>query len=542
MTEPRAGQDVLRRFWLVLTIACVVALTAINVYRAATQSITHDEAVTCERYARGPLYRLVSSTDANNHIIHSLLCRLTVGLCGPSELALRAPSLAGGLFFLCMLVRIGWRTWGPSLTALLAVLVLGLNPLVLDFLSIARGYSLALAFWAAALDQLLTAWQRLDASANPDPYLRRASRWLALAVLGNLTFALAAVALGVCWAVIVRCSPRFVSYQALRQDLWVTLVRPGGFLFLCFSLPLIKLRPGQFYFGAQKYSESLYSFVEASLAHHPLQWPWHTHSPQVRGWLETVAYVGVPGAVVYLAALLGLLLYGLHRRAAGEQHQESAPRQPLTPAEKLFCVAAGSLVVLVGLLAMLHGLIGMKLPLERTGLYLLPPFFLALLSGSSALLRTLHAFQFHTDSPWPRWMLEGTTVAVAGALCLAWACQLQTNHYRTWTYSCDSRQVFEHIVAQHEPGSKQRVRVGTGWVLAPCLNFYRDMYQADFIEKIERRPEFPADADIFIVDSETGIKLPSEPVVEIYRGQQSGVVVAIPSPKRIANAAQRSLE
>src|SRR5688572_19746561 len=173
-TVPVGGRP---RLWLLLTVLCVVGLTGISVYRAATQSITHDEAVTYERYCSGPFYRLVSSSDANNHVLHSLLCRCSIGLFGTSELALRLPSVVAGLLFLTAIARIGWRVWGASLATPVAVLLLGLNPFVLDYLSAARGYSLALMLWAAALERLLAvsyapgSWA---AEIGPNKPLRRA--------------------------------------------------------------------------------------------------------------------------------------------------------------------------------------------------------------------------------------------------------------------------------------------------------------------------------------------------------------------------------
>ena len=76
--NPSSGDGSRHAVWLVVIVACVSGVTVVNGYRAATQSVTHDEAVTYERYVSGPLYRLVSSTDANNHVMHSLLCRATV--------------------------------------------------------------------------------------------------------------------------------------------------------------------------------------------------------------------------------------------------------------------------------------------------------------------------------------------------------------------------------------------------------------------------------------------------------------------------------
>src|SRR6185437_10191198 len=115
-------------------------------------------------------------------------------------------------------------------------------------------------------------------------------------------------------------------------------------------------------------------------------------------------------------------------------------------------------------------------------------------------------------------------------LCVVWAMQLQTTHYRSWASESDSRAVFQQIVLQHEPGSKQRLRVKATWWLAPGLNFYRDVFKADFVERIDRESRRVADPDLYAVAApEAGGTPPDEPVKELYRGGTSGTVVAAPA-------------
>jgi hypothetical protein len=523
-------------FWLLVTVACVIGLTSVNAYRAATQSITHDEAVTYDRYVSGPLYRLISSTDANNHILHSVLCRATVSVCGPSEFALRLPSLAGGVLFLAMLGRVGWRVWGFSPTTAAAVLVLGLNPYVMDYLSIARGYSLALGLWVAALDQLLAAWYALrssdvDSCSGSDLHVRRASQLFALSVLANLTFVIAAFALAVCWAGCAWRVRRLHVSETQRSSLdwlWRTLVRPGAILFACLALPLVKLRPGHFYFGAASLADSLRSFVYASFAHHPQTWPWDTQSPWFLSWLDAIA-LGI--GPVLMAALIVLWAFAARKF----WHRAVDPKSRVEPGELLFYFSAGTLCLSLALLSVLHIGLGMKLPLERTGLYLLPPFCLAILSAGSALSGFAPVRLAQSLSVLPASALRGVVTVGGLLLCVIWAGQLQTGHYRPWALESDTREVFKQIVSQRDPKSKQRLRVGATWFLAPALNFYRDVYKADYIERIERQNHYPVDADLYVVASgEAGGVPPSEPVVELYRGSVSGTVVV--APARLAAA------
>lgn len=514
--------------YLIVTAACVIGLTGVNAYRAAVQSITHDEAVTYDRYVRGPLYRLVSSTDANNHILHSVLCRATVGVCGPSEFALRIPSLAGGLLLLVLVARVGWRVWGPSATTTAAVLLVGLNPFVMDYLSIARGYSLALAMWVAALDQLLAAWQARDSGTSAEGHVRRASQLLALSVLANLTFVIAALALAVCWAGWALLVRRQHVTETKRQAftwLWLTLGRPGAIVFACLALPLVKLRPSHFYFGAESLSESLRSFVYASFAHHPQNWPWDNQSAGFQTGLDIIALIVVPSVVIAMLVLWVFVAHGLLRKAVD-------PSGRIEPGEALYFLSAGTLSLGIGMVVVLHGIVGLKFPIERTGLYLLLPSCLAILSASSALSASVRSSVGVVSAA----ILRGAVMVAGLLLCVAWGMQLQMDHYRTWAFERDSRLVFQQIVAQHHREPKQVLRVGATWVLVPALNFYRDVYHADYVERIERRDSYAADVDLYVVAAaESGGVPPSEPVIELYRGAASGTIVAAPT-RRVSAA------
>jgi len=506
-----------RSAWWIVIVLCIGVLTGINIYRAATQSITHDEAVTYQRYASGPLYQFISSSDANNHVLHSLLCRLAVSVLGPLEIAVRAPSLIGGVLFLVMIARVGWRVWGASATSVLTLLVLGLSPFVMDYLSIARGYSLALGLWVAALDQFLAVV--LDSPRTPaesnvvnwDSAIRRASRLLALALLANLTFFPAAVGLAGCWAAWaqrVRRRALAETPREFRRWLWRCLGRPGAIVFASMAIAFVKLRPRQFYYGANTIAESLRSLVYPSFAHHPQTWPWNNQSPWFTSCLDVIALVMVPALALGLIVLWVLAARRLYRLEPDDGGSS-------LPSLWLFYLSAGTLCLALVQVFALHAL-GMKLPLERTGLVFLPPFFLALLASGSAL------------SP----VRISRPVITTGALllCIVWGVQLQTDHYRSWIYDSDSRAVFRQIVAQHQLEPKLRLRVGATWLLAPALNFYRDAFHADFVQRIARQDRYPKDTDLYVIAApQYGGVPPDEPVVEVYRGPHSGTVVALPA-------------
>ena len=144
-----------RRFADALGIALVIALLGVNVWRAATQPVTHDEAMTWRDYVAGPWSDFFGRYEANHHVLHTLLCRISVGLFGSSELALRVGGLAAGLLYLVAVRALCRRLFAAPALALTMQALLSLNPFVLDYLSLARGYGLALGLQVAALLPLL---------------------------------------------------------------------------------------------------------------------------------------------------------------------------------------------------------------------------------------------------------------------------------------------------------------------------------------------------------------------------------------------------
>jgi len=136
----------------------LAALFAVCVYRAFTQSLVYDEALTYELYIAGPFANLFHYFDPNHHFLNTLLMRLSAAFFGDSEWALRLPALSGAALYFTAVYRIAVAAFGEGLQLLLAVGLLSLNPLVLDFMVAARGYGMALALLMFAISLALI-WQ-----------------------------------------------------------------------------------------------------------------------------------------------------------------------------------------------------------------------------------------------------------------------------------------------------------------------------------------------------------------------------------------------
>jgi hypothetical protein len=134
----------------ILALICALARLAVCCYRAVHQSIIVDEATTYNKFVSGPWRKLFGRYDANNHILSSIIVKLTVTLGGLSPFMVRLPSLIAGFLLTLgvfwLLKRV--ESW-PLRWAGFALICL--HPLLFDFSIAARGYSLSLAFFVWGL-------------------------------------------------------------------------------------------------------------------------------------------------------------------------------------------------------------------------------------------------------------------------------------------------------------------------------------------------------------------------------------------------------
>ncbi len=123
-------------------------------------SITYDEALTYIWHVIGGVGDIVRFATPglpdNNHLLLTLLSKLSVALFGPSEFALRLPSvLAYSLFCAAVAGILRRHLHGPLLV--LFFLFTTLNPYVIDIMSVARGYGPGIALATSGFYALMRA-------------------------------------------------------------------------------------------------------------------------------------------------------------------------------------------------------------------------------------------------------------------------------------------------------------------------------------------------------------------------------------------------
>lgn len=416
---------------LAFGLVVILLLSAVNVYRAATRSIAGDEALTYHWYLSGGWSRIFTSYSANNHVLYSLLAKASISLFPVSEFSLRLPALGAGMLYLGAAYRVSAALCRSFPAYAMCLLALCLNALVLDFLSYARGYGLA----AAALLWAMYECIRDRSGAAPNPV--RLGAWCAVAVCANLTLATAVAALFTALAAL---------RLAMRKSLRPLLAAAALAALICaviLALPMRHANRDNFYAGTSTVTEAFLSLTA-----------------------QSIPEAGRPDRLWTAAALLLLI-------AAMAAYR---PKTPQALPAHIFLICLGALYAA-------HRLIGLPLPLNRTGLYLIPLFTLAVAGAIELLPQSLFARGLKT-----------ATGAIAVIILFYYAKSFRLDRYAVWPESAAPKQAVNTIrrrVAQQNLARPVRV-AATNW-LYPALEFYARTEPGWFVSRVVDRGCIPYD-------------------------------------------------
>lgn len=120
--------------------------------RAFMIGITYDEVWTINEFVSQKFIDIINYTpcDANNHIVNTILIKLFFSFGNKSLFIARLPNVLAFIMYLIYGYKITYR-YLPPFIGIVCFLLLLLNPFLLDFFSIARGYGLSLGFLMASV-------------------------------------------------------------------------------------------------------------------------------------------------------------------------------------------------------------------------------------------------------------------------------------------------------------------------------------------------------------------------------------------------------
>ncbi len=469
-------------------LALIAFLAGTGVYRAATESITADEAFTYNRFVATPLGVSLTTYDANHHVLNTYLCKISVALFGLSELTMRLPALAGALLFLVSLWRLARYALGRGWLCLLAVALAGLNPFVLDYLSAARGYSLALGFFFWGLF-LLTRYLAEDYDP-PERVLFRAGVAMGLAVAANLVFLVPAVGAGC--AATALLVPRRAGVWKLVDRFWGPALVPA---FLFWVLPLAHAEASNFYYGARSLQEMVHSLAVPSLLHDE-----RVYRLGAGRWVDL--------AIRFLLPALALVILAGASAGAWRWFRRRDFRSPA------LLLLGFTMALSLGAAVAAHAWLGVLYPLGRTGIYWPPLVALASVCAAAWLW----------SLPLPG-RVAGAIVAAALVLELVpFAAGFTTDQIPEWRYDAGTKRIVGVLAARHAAEPGRRVRLGATWLLEPSLNFYRQMYDLKWLAPVTRNSP-DADYDYYVLLTQDAAIARSRGLRPLYTDRVSGATV-----------------
>ncbi|HWB87226.1 MAG TPA: hypothetical protein VG675_23990 [Bryobacteraceae bacterium] len=437
----RASTASTKAAWLLLA-----GLGAVNVYRAATQSLTTAEAAAYLQFASQSMRHVWAPFDPHNHILYTLLSRYSTRILGHSEFSLRLPSLISGWFYLWAVYRLSRRAFGAGALFLAAVAVLSLNPLVLDHLSMARGYGLALALFFWALEWML---EYLETSL-PHGLLNLSAVCLGLCLAASVTFLFPVLALSATFLMLL-----FVR----RQWSWTVVIErfavPGlvaAFVFL--GIPLSRATSFAFSAGAANLYQSLASLTALSFFPNPgrgLLLGIPVDPPSVLRILMPVVRVGLTALIVGAVATAVRVLW---RRGQGR-------------AESLLVLTAGAIAFSYAGMALAHESFQFPYPSNRAALYWIPLTALAALSLAQTLGKR---------------PLSAAVILISGLAAAQYLTQFHVYTYGEWPEDAGTRTVVNVLRLKAD---SRMVRISASPELEPILNFYRLRYRLKNWQPVE---------------------------------------------------------
>ena len=478
--------------------------------RACVQSVTMDEADTYLKFAgRTEIFHWFPA--ANNHILNSALIRLFTSIFGLSHLTLRLPALLGaGVYiaaclYLCVLLS-------DKLTLTLPLFIcLVYNPLVADYLVLARGYGMAAAFLVSAIAAIASIPLR---ETPPAKGLAASSVFAALSFSANFSFAfanLAVLATGFWW--ISRSIP---GSRGFKWRWLAAAALPGALVTAVISLPTILQWPsGQLYDFARSLRQWFGSVIHWSLVEvNP-----ELANPLVSWVLHHIQHRLFPALALVVAWRLTVVL--LNWRRAGES--------PITGLAAML----GSALVLATLT---HWIVfhtfGLLLPYNRTALFCVPlgTLFVGALAAAPANSR---ASSLSTGVSARASAIACVTMLAAFAVYFLFCMRL------TWSGEmrpdADVRSAYSALAPYNHTYCVDTV--GASWLYSSVLDFYRVLSGRESFTEFQPGLPLPKNLDVYVVNARGDSEfIDAQQLSVVYRGVLTDLVIAV-RPDRLKRRA-----
>ena len=475
-----------------LLLALSITALCIVIVRACLQSITVDEAGSYLIFAKEswPAQWFPSS---GNHVLNTILMRLNATIFPCNELTTRMPAILGAAVYIGSAAYLCVLLTARRLLQFGLFVCLVFNPLVLDYLVAARGYSLALGFLTAAL----ALFSEAVLTRTADVQAHWISILLALSFAANFSFGIAdgTVLLFVFLWVRRLVGTRRAAIACFGPGFLVAFVLVGS---VVWNFP-----KAQLYFGSESLHKMAAGLRDSSFDNLNQE----VLNPLLNSWLGQIRPV-LP-YIVELTFLAVVVSVEVRQLLSGASQSE-----PLLTEMRL-------LIGMAVLTLLLHWIafrsVHLLLPKDRTALFFIPLWTLAFGSGLAMLDRLAAPGAL-------RWLATGvvTIVAIYFLGCL------RLGYFKEWKFDQDTKHLYWAAA-----DLRQRCGISdfvTDWRYENSLNFYRRAYSNSLLLPFHGSSsgELPRGHCAYIVHYPTSIDVIKEEHLQlIYHSGDSDASIAI---------------
>lgn len=430
------------------------SLLAYIAFRAFNMSLTHDESLSYSIVWGNTTYE----QDANNHLLNTALMNFIVKKWHDDEWLLRLPNILSFIIYAFFSFKISQHL-SNNFLRLSAFLLLLLNPFILDFFSLARGYGLSLAMMMGSIYYALKITDNHKSLKNNVLF----AIFSILTVYANFTLLIFYLSIMTVWGMtwLLREKGRLTAYWL---PLSIVAFHTYNLYYLLYFLFSLK-KNGKLYAGGKYLVESI---VESNI----ICWAYNDDSMLLK-------YIPLITGIVI--SLFFILIGNIVLKLLQEQKINIIP------------IVLG-LCVLIPFLQ--NHILGILYPLERTATfyYVLWILGIVFLSFKNDILEGIY-----------RTFLRGLTLLVMFNFFKT----ANLTHSHSWEYDKHTKEMMQTLKTLKENQTlSDTTQMSVFWLYYPASNvYYRPKFQYTWLKIEQYDAEKSSEADVLYLPEEEAHKL-----------------------------------
>lgn len=422
--------------------------------RAYLLSFTHDECLTFKIVTGISGYEF----SANNHFLNTYLVTLFYSIFGAKEIFLRLPNVLAFVVYAYFTYKILVR-FKSLIFILLGATLLLLNPYVLDFFSLARGYGLSLAFGIGALHYLFI--------NNPNDSVKQFNINFFIAMVMSLLSVYASlIMINFNLAILLVFVTEFFvlwrnhsKHVSLKDKILFFTIIAGNISFLVIpagQLLFLKEINGLYVGGSQGFIyNTIASLVQRSM---------YSNTADKWEWIQ--------------ASVIALFGFSVIFQLMCLRYNQLA---------KITLV----MMLMIGAFICQHIIFGSLYPEGRMALIFIPLYGLFITQTFHEVylvskgLKTLKLI-----------MKFGILIFIALPLVFHYYSIINFKYVPEWRYDENTRAVMDEIKKQEDKNDnhQHKITLSNEWYFEPSINYYRHLYSLNYLNPATRDP-LSKDAD-----------------------------------------------